>query len=47
MTINERFEVHDSSNEDVVDKDVAYLVKNFRKFLKFENNGKFGDKGKF
>ena len=29
MTINERFEVHDSSNEDVVDKDVAYLVKNF------------------
>ena len=47
MTINERFEVHDSSNEDVVDKDVAYLVKNFRKFLKFKNNGKFGDKGKF
>ena len=26
-TINERLEVHDSSNEDVVDKDVAYLVK--------------------
>ncbi|XP_065616979.1 uncharacterized protein LOC136062156 [Quercus suber] len=41
-TINERVEVHDSSNEDV-----AYLVKNFRKFLKFKNNGKFGDKGKF
>ena len=40
-------EVHDSSDEDVVDKDVAYLVKNFRKFLKFKNNGKFGDKGKF
>ena len=46
-TINERLEVHDSSNEDVVDKDVAYLVKNFRKFWKFKNNGKFGDKGKF
>ena len=28
-TINERVEAHDSSNEDVVDKDVAYLVKNF------------------
>ena len=31
----------------MVDKDVAYLVKNFIKFLKFKNNGKFGDKGKF
>ena len=28
-TINERSEVHDSSDADVVDKDVAYLVKNF------------------
>ena len=28
-TINERLEVHDSLDEDVVDKDVAYLVKNF------------------
>ena len=46
-TINERLEVYDSLDEDVVDKDVAYLVKNFRKFLKFKNNGKFGDKGKF
>ena len=46
-TINEKVEVHDSSDEDMVDKDVAYLVKNFRKFLKFKNNGKFGDKGKF
>ena len=46
-TINERLEVHDLSDEDVVDKDVAYLVKNFIKFLKFKNNGKFGDKGKF
>ena len=28
-TINERVEAHDSSDEDEVDKDVAYLVKNF------------------
>ena len=28
-TINEKVEVHDSSEEDVVDKHVAYLVKNF------------------
>ena len=40
-------EAHDSSDEDVVEKDVAYLAKNFHKFLKFKNNGKFGDKGKF
>ena len=43
-TINEKVEDQGSSGEDVVDKDVAYLVKNFRKFLKFKNNGKFGDK---
>ena len=46
-TINERVEVHDPLDKDVVDKDVAYLVKKFRKFLKLKNNGKFGDKGKF
>ena len=46
-TINERVEAHDSSDEDVVEKDVAYLAKNFHKFLKFKNSGKFGDKGKF
>ena len=46
-TINERIESHDSSDEDVVDKDVAYLMKNFRKFLKFKKNGKFSEKGKF
>ena len=46
-TINERVEAHDLSNEDVVEKDVAYLEKNFHKFLKFKNSGKFGDKGKF
>ena len=45
--INERVKAHDSSDEDVVEKDVAYLAKKFRKFLKFKNNGKFGDKGKF
>ena len=46
-TINERVEAHDSSDEDVVEKDVTYLAKNFRKFLKFKNGGKFDDKGKF
>ena len=45
--INERVEAHGSSDEDVVKKDVAYLAKNFRKFLKFKNSEKFGDKGKF
>ena len=44
-TINERVEAHDSSDEDVVEKDVAYLAKNFRKFLKFKNGGKFVIKG--
>ena len=46
-TINERVEAHGSSDEDVVKKDVAYLAKNFRKFLKFKSSEKFGDKGKF
>ena len=46
-TINERVETHGSSDEDVVQKDVAYLAKNFHKFLKFTNSEKFGDKGKF
>ena len=45
--INERIKAHDSSDKDVVDKDVLYLVKNFRKFLKFKKNGKFAEKGKF
>ena len=45
-TVNERVNVHDSSEDDAVEKDVAYLVKNFRKFLKFKNSDKFGDKGK-
>ena len=37
-TINER--TGDSSDEDDVEKEVAYLAKNFRKFLKMKNNGK-------
>ena len=40
-------DVHDSSDDDAVEKDVAYLAKNFQKFLKLKNSGKFGDKGKF
>ena len=46
-TINERAEAHNASDEDGVEKEVAYLAKNFRKFLKFKNNGKFAEKGKF
>ena len=46
-TINEMVEGHGSSIEDAVEKDVAYLAKNFCKFLKFKNSEKFGDKGKF
>ena len=45
--VNERVDVHDPSDDDAVEKDVAYLAKNFQKFLKFKNSGKFGDKGKF
>ena len=45
--VNERVDVHDSLDDDVVEKDVAYLAKNFRKFMKFKNSGKFGNKGKF
>ena len=44
-TINERTD--DSSDEDDVEKEVAYLVKNFQKFLKMKNNGKPFGKGKF
>ena len=35
---NERVEAHDSLDKDEVGKDVAYLVKNFQKFLKFKRN---------
>ena len=45
--VNERLEAQDSSDEDEVEKDVAYLVKNFCKFLKFKRDGKSFKKGKF
>ena len=46
-TINERVVVQDSSDEDEVEKEVAYLTKNFCKFLKFKKDGKSFEKGKF
>ena len=45
--INERIEAQDSSDEDEVEKEVAYLAKNFHKFLKFKRDGKSFEKGKF
>ena len=45
--INKRVEAQDSSNKDEVEKEVAYLAKNFRKFSKFKKDGKFFEKGKF
>ena len=42
-TINER--IDDSSKEDDVKKEVAFLAKNFRKFLKMTNSGKLFSKG--
>ncbi|XP_023903744.1 uncharacterized protein LOC112015567 [Quercus suber] len=45
--VNERLEVQDSSDEDEVEKDVAYLAKNFCKFLKFKRDGKSFKNGKF
>ena len=44
-TINERMD--DSSEEDDVEKEVAFLAKNFQKFLKMKNSGKSFNKGKF
>ena len=46
-TVNERLKAQDSSDEDEVEKDVAYLTKNFCKFLKFKRDGKSFEKGKF
>ena len=40
-------EAQDSLDENEVEKKVAYLVKNFRKFLKFKKDGKSFEKGKF
>ena len=37
----------DSSKKDGVEKDVAFLAKNFRKFLKMKNSGKPFNKGKY
>ena len=37
----------DSSEEDGVEKDVAFLAKNFWKFLKMKNSGKQFSEGKF
>ena len=36
-----------SFEEDDVEKEVSFLAKNFRKFLKMKNNGKPFNKGKF
>ena len=44
-TITERMD--DSSEEDEVEKDVAFLAKNFQKYLKMKNSGKPFNKGKF
>ena len=44
-TVTER--MYDSSEEDGVEKDVAFLAKNFWKFLKMKNNGKQFNGGKF
>ena len=46
-TINERIETQDSSKDDNVEKEVAFLAKNFCKFLKFKKDGKSFEKGKF
>ena len=46
-TINERVEAQDSLVEDEVEKEVAYLAKNFRKFLKFKRDGKSFENSKF
>ena len=36
-----------SFDEDDMEKEVAFLAKNFRKFLKMNNSGKPFNKGKF
>ena len=46
-TINERIEAQDFSDKNEVEKEVAYLAKNFRNFLKFKKDGKSFEKGKF
>ena len=44
-TITERMD--DSSEEDDIEKEVAFFAKNFRKFLKMKNSGMPFIKGKF
>ena len=44
-TITKRMD--DSFEEDGMEKDVAFLAKNFRKFLKMKNSGKPFNRGKF
>ena len=44
-TITERMD--DSFEEDDVEKEVAFLAKNFWKFLKMKNSGKSFNKGRF
>ena len=44
-TITERMD--NSFEDDEVEKEVAFLAKNFRKFLKINNSGKPFNKGKF
>ena len=44
-TITERMD--DSSGEDDMEKEVAFLAKNFQKFLKMKNSGKSFSKGRF
>ena len=44
-TITKRMD--DSFEEDDVEKEIAFLAKNFRKFLKMKNSGKPFSKGKF
>ena len=44
-TIIERMD--DSSEEDDVEKEIAFLAKNFRKFLKMKSSGKPFSKGNF
>ena len=44
-TITERMD--NSTKEDDVEKDVAFIAKNFQNFLKMKNNGKLFSKGKF
>ena len=44
-TITERMD--NSTEKDDVEKDIAFLAKNFQKFLKMKNSGMFFNKGKF